>query len=54
MLRPADSIYDLRKFDNNVTLLHFIDCHAQLLPTYFREPDVNLGVNDGWGNPGIV
>ena len=25
-------------------LLHFTDCHAQLLPNYFREPDVNLGV----------
>ena len=47
----ADSIYDLRKFDNNVTLLHFTDCHAQLLPTYYREPDVNLGVNDAWGKP---
>ena len=27
-------------------LLHFTDCHAQLLPVYFREPNVNLGVGD--------
>ncbi len=27
-----------------VSLLHLTDCHAQLLPLYFREPSVNLGV----------
>ena len=27
-------------------LLHFTDCHAQLLPVYFREPNVNIGVGD--------
>ena len=32
-------------------LLHFTDCHAQLLPTYFREPSVNLGVGDAAGQP---
>ena len=28
----------------NVHLLHMTDCHAQLMPSYFREPSVNLGV----------
>jgi sulfur-oxidizing protein SoxB len=28
----------------NVSFLHFTDCHAQLLPIWFREPNVNLGV----------
>jgi S-sulfosulfanyl-L-cysteine sulfohydrolase len=36
-------LYDLPDF-GNVHLLHFTDCHAQLLPIYFREPSVNIGV----------
>ncbi len=39
----AGSFYDLPRF-GNVHLLHFTDCHAQLLPVYFREPNVNIGV----------
>ncbi len=27
-------------------LLHFTDCHAQLLPVYFREPNVSIGVGE--------
>ncbi|HSY28918.1 MAG TPA: thiosulfohydrolase SoxB, partial [Burkholderiaceae bacterium] len=37
-----ESAYDPASF-GNVHLLHFTDCHAQLNPLYFREPNVNLG-----------
>jgi len=33
----------------NVSLMHMTDCHAQLLPIYFREPNVNLGVGEALG-----
>ncbi len=36
-------LYDIAPF-GNVSFLHMTDCHAQLKPTYFREPSVNLGV----------
>ena len=32
-----------------VTILNFTDIHAQLVPLYFREPSVNLGVGDARG-----
>ncbi|OAN47038.1 thiosulfohydrolase SoxB [Magnetospirillum moscoviense] len=32
-----------------VTLLNFTDIHAQLMPLYFREPSVNLGVGAAKG-----
>ena len=35
----------------NARVLHFADCHAQLMPIYFREPNVNLGVGDAFGKP---
>ena len=41
--KKGDKLYDIPKF-GNVSFLHFTDCHAQLLPVYFREPDVNIGV----------
>ncbi len=44
----AKSFYDLPQF-GNVHLLHFTDCHAQLLPIYFREPNVNIGVGSQRG-----
>ncbi len=39
----GDGFYDLAPF-GNVSLLHFTDCHAQLLPVYYREPSVNIGL----------
>ncbi len=44
---------ELLKFDalGNVTLLHVADIHGQLLPVYFREPSVNLGVGEARGQP---
>ena len=33
----------------NVHLLHMTDCHAQLLPIYFREPSANIGIGSMWG-----
>ncbi len=44
----GDSLYELKKF-GNVHLLHFTDCHAQLMPIHFREPSVNLGIGGALG-----
>jgi len=44
------TLYDIPRF-GNVSLLHFTDCHAQLLPSYYREPNANLGVGDARGRP---
>jgi sulfur-oxidizing protein SoxB len=45
------SFYDGVAPFGNVSLLHFTDCHAQLLPIRFREPNVNLGIGAAWGHP---
>jgi sulfur-oxidizing protein SoxB len=44
---PAN-FYDVPRH-GNVSFLHFTDCHAQLLPVWFREPNVNLGVGSAYG-----
>lgn len=41
--RKPEELYNIVPF-GNVSLMHFTDSHAQLLPIYFREPNVNLGV----------
>ncbi len=46
----GEDYYGLPRF-GNVHLLHFTDCHAQLLPVLFREPSVNLGVDAALGRP---
>ena len=48
--QAASSLYDVPKF-GNVHFMHFTDCHAQLKPIYFREPNVNLGFGDQFGKP---
>ncbi len=40
--QSLDKMYDIPNW-GDVRLLHMTDCHAQLNPIYFREPDVNLG-----------
>ncbi len=46
----AGGLYDLPSF-GNVSLMHYTDCHAQLLPIYFREPSINLGIGPMKGKP---
>lgn len=48
--QAADRLYDVPRF-GNVHLLHFTDCHAQLMPIYFREPNANLGIGAAAGQP---
>jgi sulfur-oxidizing protein SoxB len=48
--RAFDRLYDLPRH-GNVHLLHFTDCHAQLLPIHFREPSVNLGLGEALDRP---
>lgn len=45
----TNSFYDLPAF-GNVSIMHMTDCHAQLKPIYFREPNVNIGLGQMKGN----
>jgi sulfur-oxidizing protein SoxB len=49
-LAQADALYRAPPF-GNVSLLHIADTHGQLLPTYYREPSINIGVGAGAGKP---
>ena len=39
----GNALYDVPAF-GNVSFLHMTDCHAQLRPIHFREPNVNIGI----------
>ncbi len=45
-----NDLLDFQSF-GNVTLVHVTDIHAQLVPIYFREPSVNLGIGAVAGLP---
>jgi sulfur-oxidizing protein SoxB len=46
----GDALYRAPRF-GNVSLLHITDTHAQLLPSYYREPSANIGVAGAAGRP---
>src|SRR5690625_7414575 len=48
--QAAEAFYDLPGF-GNVHYLHMTDCHAQLLPIYFREPSINIGIGEARNRP---
>src|SRR5688500_7775031 len=50
LAQDGGAFYDVPRF-GNVSLLHMTDCHAQLLPVHFREPNVNLGIAEARGRP---
>jgi S-sulfosulfanyl-L-cysteine sulfohydrolase len=45
-----DDLYDVGHF-GNVRVLHLTDAHAQLLPVFFREPSVNIGIGSMRAKP---
>ncbi len=53
LARQSVSQNDLLAFKPKgaITLLHFTDLHAQLMPVYYREPSINLGVGEVAGVP---
>lgn len=49
-LGVGDDFYKI-PMKGNARILHITDVHGQLLPVYFREPNVNLGVGEALGRP---
>ncbi len=47
---PGTDIYDMQEF-GDIRLLHITDTHAQLMPVYYREPSMNLGLGSSLGRP---
>ncbi len=47
------SLDDILAFEakGQVTLLHMTDIHGQLVPVFYREPAVNIGVGEAAGRP---
>lgn len=41
--KAPSNMYEVPAY-GNVSFMHYTDCHGQLLPIYFREPNVNIGV----------
>jgi len=50
-LSAGSAFYDGVAPFGNVGLLHFTDCHAQLMPMRYREPSFNLGIGAASGQP---
>ncbi len=46
----GEAFYAVPPF-GNLSLLHYTDAHAQLLPVWFREPSFNLGLGAHKGQP---
>ena len=49
-IKEPSNLYEVPAF-GNVSLMHYTDCHAQLLPVYFREPNINIGIGNMQGQP---
>ncbi len=53
-LSSQDNRYEVAK-TGNARILHITDTHGNLLPNYFREPNVNLGFGSAFGQlPHVV
>ena len=53
-LASQDNMYEVPK-TGNARILHITDTHGNLLPNYFREPNVNLGFGPTYGQlPHVV